>query len=70
MSYRLCSRPRVCVQNASVCAFKDASVPQADEDHTAETGYNSLSRYNLVHKFIHLLQAMMTPDAKAAVDKE
>ena len=31
---------------------------------------NSLSHYNLVHKFIPLPQAMKIPDAKAAVDKE
>ena len=31
---------------------------------------NSLQHYNLVHKFIPLLQAMKIPAAKAAVDKE
>ena len=30
----------------------------------------SVSHYNLVHKFIHLPQAMKIPAAKAAVDKE
>ena len=33
-------------------------------------GQNSVSQYNLVHKFIPMLQAVMIPDAKAAVDKE
>ena len=31
---------------------------------------NSSIRYNLVHKFILMLEAMKIPDAKAAVDKE
>ena len=31
---------------------------------------NSLQHCNLVHKFIPMLQAMKTPAAKAAVDKE
>ena len=40
------------------------------DDHIAGKGMNSLSNYNLVHKFIPLPQAMEIPDAKAAVDKE
>ena len=40
------------------------------EDHIAGRGINSLSHYNLVHKFILVPQAMKIPDAKAAVDKE
>ena len=40
------------------------------EDHIAGKGDNSLQHYNLVHKFIPMLQAMKIPDAKAAVDKE
>ena len=40
------------------------------EDHIAEKGINSLNHYNLVHKFIPMLQAMRIPDAKAAVDKK
>ena len=31
---------------------------------------NSLSHYNLVHKFIPMPEAMKIPDAKAAVEKE
>ena len=33
-------------------------------------GYNSMTHYNLVHKFIPMPQAMKIPEAKAAVDKE
>ena len=40
------------------------------EDHIAAKGINSLSHYNLVHKFIPMPDAMKFPDAKAAVDKE
>ena len=41
-----------------------------DEDHSAAKGINSLSRYNLVHKFIPMPQAFKIPDAEAAVEKE
>ena len=40
------------------------------EDHIAGRGMNSLSRYNLVHKFIPMPQALKIPDAKAAAEKE
>ena len=40
------------------------------EDHIAGKGMNSLSRYNLVHTFIPMPQAMKIPAAKAAVEKE
>ena len=42
------------------------------EDHIAqrERGINSLSHYNLGHKFIPMPQAMKIPEAKAAADKE
>ena len=46
------------------------SIPQHHEDHNAGKGENSLQHYNLVRKFIPLLQAMKIPAAKAAVDKE
>ena len=39
------------------------------EDHIAGKGTNSLSHYNLVHKFIPVPQAMKIPNAKAAVEK-
>ena len=46
------------------------SLPNHHEDHIAGKGENSLQHYNLVHKFIPMLQVMKTPAAKAAVDKE
>ena len=48
----------------------EESPPNYHEDHIAGKGDNSLQHYNLVHKFIPLLQAMKIPVAKAAVDKE
>ena len=39
------------------------------EDHIAGKVMNSLSHYNLVHKFNPMPQAMEIPDAKAAVVK-
>ena len=46
------------------------SLPNHHEDHIAGKGENSLQRYNLVHKFIPMPQAMKIPAAKEAVDKE
>ena len=46
------------------------SSPNHHEDHIAGKGNNSLQHYNLVHKFIPMLQALKNPAAKAAVDKE
>ena len=46
------------------------SLPHYHQDHIAGKGENSLQHYNLVHKFIPMLQAMKIPAAKAAVDKE
>ena len=46
------------------------SIPHHHEDTIAGKGENSLQHYNLVHKFILLLQAVKIPAAKAAVDKE
>ena len=46
------------------------SLPKDREDHIAGKGYNSMTQYNLVHKFIPVPQAMKIPDAKAAVHKE
>ena len=40
------------------------------KDHIAEKGFNSVSHYNLVHKFVLMLQAMKIPVAKAAVDTQ
>ena len=46
------------------------SIPHHHEVHIAGKGENSLQHYNLVHKFIPMLQAMKIPATKAAVDKE
>ena len=43
------------------------SIPHHHEDHIAGKGENSSKRYNLVHKFIPVPQAVKIP---AAVDKE
>ena len=48
----------------------EGSLHQDHEDHIAGNGMNSLSRYNLVHIFIPMPQAMKIPNAKVAVDKE
>ena len=46
------------------------SWPTHHEDHIAGKGDSSLQHYNLLHKFIPMLQAMKMLAAKAAVDKE
>ena len=48
----------------------ESSLPRDHEDHIAEKGFNSIHHYNLVHKFIPMLQAMKTPEVKAAANKE
>ena len=48
----------------------EESLPNHHEDHIAGKGEISLQHYNLVHKFIPVLQVMEIPAAKAAVDKE
>ena len=46
---------------------RSEGVPQRyHEDHISAKGINSLSRYNLVHKFVVMPQASKKPDAKAA----
>ena len=47
----------------------ESSLARDHEDQIAEKGFNSIHHYNLVHKFIPMLQAMKTLEAKAAVDK-
>ena len=47
----------------------EESLPKYHEDHIARKGNNSLQLYNLVPKFIPMLQAMKVPAAKTAVDK-
>ena len=48
----------------------ESNLPKDHKDHIAEKGLNSISHNKLVRKFIPMPQAMKTPDAKAAVDKE
>ena len=48
----------------------EESLQNYHEGHVAGKGNNSLQHYNLVHKFIPMLQAMKIRAAKAAVDKE
>ena len=48
----------------------EESLPNNHEDHIAGRGDDSLQQYNLVHKFIPMLQAMKIPAAEEAVDKE
>ena len=48
----------------------ESTLPKDHEDHIAGQGYNSMTHYNLVHKFIPVPFAMKIPDAKAAVNKE
>ena len=46
------------------------SFPNHHEDHIAGKGDNSLQNYNLVHKFIPMLQAMKIAEPMAVVDTE
>ena len=48
----------------------DGTLHKVHEDHIAEKGIKSLNHYKLMHKFIHMPQAMKIPDAKAAADKQ
>ena len=61
-----------CVLEASesIGMRMEESLPNHHEDHIAGKGDNSLQHYNLVHKFIHVPQAMKIPAGKATVDKE
>ena len=61
-----------CIVEADELTRKRMEGPlyEGHEDHIAVKGINSLNHHNLVHKFIPTAQAMTTPDAKAAVDKE
>ena len=53
--------------NESMTKRMEGSPHKNHEDHIAGKGMNSLSHHNLVHKFIHIPQAMKILDAKAAV---
>ena len=61
-----------CIVEAHESARKrlERTQPKAHEDRIAGKGFNSLSHYNLVHKFITVPKAVKIPDAKAAVEKE
>ena len=48
----------------------ESTFPRNHDDHIVKKRLHSLTRYNLVHKFIPMLLAMKVRDAKAAVDKE
>ena len=63
---------RACIVEAHESTRKrwESTLPKDHEDHIAERGFNSLSHYNLVHKFVPMPQAMKIPAAEAAVDKE
>ena len=58
------------VSSESTRMQMEESLQNYHEDHFAGKGDKSLQHYNLVHKFIPMLQAMKIPAAKAAVDKE
>ena len=67
-----CKTKSACIVEADESTRKRVEGPlhKGHEDHIAGRGINSLSPYNLVHKFIPMPQTMKIPDAKAAVDKE
>ena len=47
----------------------ESTLPKDHENHIAERGFNSISQFNLVHKFVLMPQAMKLPDVKAAVER-
>ena len=47
----------------------ESTLPRNDDGHIAEKEFYSLMHHNLVEQFIPMLQAMLIPDAKAAVKK-
>ena len=61
-----------CILEASKSTrmWMQESLPNYHEDQNAGKGDHSLQHYNLVHKRIHMLQAMMITAAKAAANKE
>ena len=56
--------------DGSVRIRMEGSQSKNHEDHISGKGVNSMGHYNLVHKFIPMLEALKIPDAKAAVEKE
>ena len=67
-----CKTKYSCIVEADESTRKrmEGSLYKDHEDHVAGKGMHSLSHYNLVHKFILMLQGMKIPDAKVAVEKE
>ena len=49
--------------NESTRKHSERTQHKCHEDHIARMGHNSLSHYNLVHKFIPMPQAMKIPEA-------
>ena len=63
-----CKTKYACIVEADESTRKrtEGSLHKNHEDHIAGKGMNSLSRYNLVHKFVPMPQALRIPDTKAA----
>ena len=64
------SQKKIVEAHESIRQRVEPSLPNNHEYHIAGKGHNSVTHYNLVHKFIPMPQAIKLPDAKAAVDKE
>ena len=62
------SHPCIVEAHESTRQRVESSLPQDHEDHIVGKGYNSMTHYNLAHKFIPMPQAMRILDAKAALD--
>ena len=67
-----CKTKYACIVEADESTRKrmEGSLHKNHEGHIAGKGMNSLSRYNLVHKFVPMPQALRIPDTKAAAEKE
>ena len=63
-----CSAPVIC-KHLRESAWK-GTLHKDHEDHTAGKRIKSFKHYNIVHKLTPMPQAMIIPEAKAAVDKE
>ena len=62
------SHPCIVEAHESTRQRVESSLPQDHGDHIVGRGYNSMTHYNLAHKFIPMPQAMRILDAKAALD--
>ena len=65
-----CKTKYACIVEADESTRKrmEGSLHKHHEDQVAGKGMNALSHYTLVRKFIHMLEAMKIPNAKAAVE--